>query len=483
LVHKNRTSVRATTPRSELLVALERGSGAMHGQIERALREAIRSGRLRHGGAVPSTRVLAGDLGVSRGVVVEAYDQLIAEGFLLSRPGSRTVVAAQVAAAHASEPDRAALRIRYDFRPGVPDLTRFPRDAWLRATRKVVRGVSARELSYGDPRGALELRTALADYLGRVRHVDAESGTVIICNGFAHALAILARVLLRRGIRRIAIEDPGHPGPRQLLRAAGLEPIAVPVDDRGLDVAALAATTAGAVLVTPAHQSPSGVVLAPDRRQQLIAWSERPGRLIIEDDYDAEYRYDRAPVGALQALAPKRVVYAGSASKILAPGLRLGWLVAPRELAEPIAADKLDLGAPIFEQLIYAELLAHGEIDRHLRRMRVLYRRRRDVLIVALARHLPAWQPRGIAAGLHLVVRLPANLDERDVVAVAASRSIRLYAMADYRHRHTRRARGELVLGYAGLTEVQLRDGIAELAAALLGSSAGASRSTAARRR
>ncbi len=221
---------------------------------------------------------------------------------------------------------------------------------------------------------------------------------------------------------------------------------------------------AEAALVTPAHQSPAGVVLAPERRQELIAWAERGGRFVLEDDYDAEYRYDRAPVGALQALAPERVLYAGSASKVLAPGLRLGWLVVPPGLAALATDEKLDLGSPTIDQRIYAELLERGEIDRHLRRMRVLYRRRRDVLVDALARHLPDWEPRGIAAGLHLLVRLPRGVGERDVERAAAGRSVRVYPMADYR---SRRGPPELVLGYAGLGETQIRSGVARLAAAL----------------
>jgi GntR family transcriptional regulator/MocR family aminotransferase len=301
----------------------------MHVQIERALRDAARSGRLPPGAALPSSRTLARDLGVSRGVVVEAYEQLMAEGFLETRRASGTTIAR---AAGAAWPDRAEAppaRFAFDFRPGLPDLTRFPREDWARAARRVMRQLRPGQLDYGDPRGASELRNALAQYLGRVRGVLSGESRVVVCSGFAQALGIAARGLASRGVRRLAMEDPSHPDQRRILSRAGLTPVAVPVDRHGLVTERLEGARAEAVLVSPAHQFPTGSVLAPERRRALIAWAERESAFVIEDDYDAEYRYDRAPVGALQGLAPDRVVYAGSTSKILAPALRLGWLVVP----------------------------------------------------------------------------------------------------------------------------------------------------------
>jgi GntR family transcriptional regulator / MocR family aminotransferase len=279
----------------------------------------------------------------------------------------------------------------------------------------------------------------------------------------------VAHALVQRRAKRIAIEDPGHPGLRQIARQAGLEPVPVPVDHSGLRVDRLTRLDVGAVLVTPAHHFPSGAVLAPERRQELCAWAKARGALIIEDDYDAEYRYDRLGVGALQGLDPERIVYAGSASKILAPALRLGWLVVPRAWRGVAAEVKrvADLGSATFDQLVYAEFLTSGELDRHLRRMRLTYRRRRDALLSAIGRHLPGWEPLGIAAGLHLVVQLPPGLTEHDAVRAAGRQSIRVYPMGQYRSRPSGHAQPALVLGYAGLNEAQLREAVRRLAEAL----------------
>lgn len=439
---------------------------ALHLQIERGLREAVRSGRLAAGAALPSTRAFARDLGVSRGVVVEAYAQLVAEGFLAARQGARTVVATggQPPRREREAPQPAAPR--FDFRPGLPELRRFPREDWARATRSALRDLRPQQLAYGDPAGAVELRQALAEYLARVRGVQTRQRQVIVCSGFAQALGVAARALARRGVRRIAVEDPGHPDPRRLVADAGLVPVGVPVDERGIRVDRLERARVQAALVTPAHQFPTGGVLDPERRRQLLAWAERRDAFLVEDDYDAEYRYDRSPVGSLQGLAPERVVYAGSASKILAPALRLGWLAVPDELLAEAAEVKkyADLGTPFLEQLVYAEMLGRGAVDRHLRRMRVLYRRRRDALLRALARHFPRWEPRGAAAGLHVMVLLPPGVDEASVARAAQRRSVGVYPGADYRIGDGPAA---LVLGYACLGEREIAEGIARLATVL----------------
>ena len=323
--HTNRTA-------ADLLVELDRDSSTpVHVQLEVMMRDAIRSGRLAADSAVPASRRLAEQLGLSRGVVVEAYQQLTAEGYLISRPGGYTRVAGGVRAtepAAEAAPD-AAIGRAVDFRYGRPDVSQFPREAWLRSVRTVLIEAPHDRLNYLDGRGAIELRTALADYLNRVRGTWAEPGNVIACNGFAQAVALILPVLAAHGMRRLAVEDPSDDGAVRVAREAGFEVVGIPVTPDGIDVAALEASGADVVLVTPAHQFPTGCVMSPDTRTALLAWATSRGGLIIEDDYDAEYRYDQAPVGALHGLAPDNVIYAGTTSKTLAPGLRLGWLVAP----------------------------------------------------------------------------------------------------------------------------------------------------------
>ena len=413
---------------------------------------------------MPSTRSMARDLKTSRGVVTEAYEQLIAEGYLVTRPGSRTYVATLAPPVTAQLPVRQAVTFRFDFRPGVPDLSLFPTEAWVRCTRRSVQELRSDQLGYGDPCGTMELRTALQEYLARVRGVSASARDIVVCTGLAQGLAITARVLQKQGVRRIALEDPCNTAIRAIFSYAGLPICNVPVDEHGLRVDLLEKTRVRAVLVTPAHQFPTGSVLAATRRLQLHAWAARSGAYVVEDDYDAEYRYDRSPVGALQGLASDRVVYAGSASKILAPGLRLAWLVLPPQLLASGREIKraLDLGSPNLGQLAYADFLQTGELDRHLRRMRATYRSRRDALLAALARHCPAWQPEGIAAGLHLVARLPRGIDGRNSARHAAARSVRIYPMSEYTSDGSQP--GSVVLGYGALTEDEIAEGISELA-------------------
>jgi len=450
-----------TSRQPELLVTLaRRGQGPMGAQIQQALRQAIRERRLQPGTVVPSTRTLADDLGVSRGVVVEAYDQLIAEGYLVATPGSATRVttSARAAAGRPCEPAPAAFEL--DFRPGHPDLASFPREAWRRSSRRALQMMAPDRLGYGDPRGTPELRSALAEYLRRARGTTGSADEVVVCTGCAQALGMAARILREEGVTRMALEDPGHPEIRHIIEHAGLPTVPVPVDDDGIDVDALERTGAQAVLVSPAHQNPLGGVLTPSRRQQLLTWASRRSGFIVEDDYDAEYRYDRAAVGALQGLAPQRILYVGSASKILAPGLRLGWLMIGGRLLERGVEVKrhLDNGSPVIEQLTYAHFVRTGELDRHLRRMRQRYRSRRDAFLQALGRHCPGWTVRGAAAGLHLVAEPPAHVDIALVVKRAAMRSVRLYPLTDYT-RHSRGPRG-LVFGYANLSERQIGEAV-----------------------
>ncbi len=456
---------------AELLVPLARRSGVpLRAQLEDRLRTAIRNHTLRAGVKLPASRMLARDLGVSRGVVVEAYAQLTAEGYLLARPGSATLVAP--VAGVPQRADRAADRaspVRYDFRPGAPDVRLFPRSAWATALRWAVRTAHDSDFGYGDPAGVPALRHELAAYLRRVRGVVAERDELLICNGFAQGLGLLCRALGSRGVHELAMEDPTHPGQRALVVAAGLTPLAVPVDEEGLRVDVLAGSQARAVLVTPAHQFPTGIVYSAARRSQLLAWAREHDALVIEDDYDAEYRYDRAAVGALQGLDPAHVAYAGSVSKMLAPALRIGWLVLPPRLAAAVVAAKqlADLGSPALDQLAFARFVESGMLDRHLRRARSTYRDRRDALAAAFAHHAPVVRVHGIAAGLHAVVELPADADEAAVVAAARARQVAVYGLSDYFADRNSAAFPGLVLGYGGLSSSAIAAGIATIAPVL----------------
>jgi GntR family transcriptional regulator/MocR family aminotransferase len=458
----------------DLLVRLDRGGPPMRLQLEGQLRDAIRSGRLRPHTALPSTRALAAELGVSRGVVVEAYAQLAAEGWLTASQGARTRVA-EAPRAPEPEPHQEPRppRIRVDFRPGIPDLAAFPRTEWLASTRRALRRMPDSALGFQDPRGARPLREALAAYLGRSRGVLADPERVLVATGVTQALMLVCAALLRRGARRVAVEDPGFFLHRDALAHAGMEPVPVPVDSGGIDLGRLALARADAVLVTPAHQQPTGVVLVPERRTALLDWAEARQSLVIEDDYDAEHRYDREPVGALQGLAPERVAYLGSPSKALAPALRIGWAVSPSWLSGAVGEEKFraDLGSPVPEQLTLADFIERGELDRHLRRTRRSYRRRRDALVGALAQHLPEAEVSGIAAGLQALVYLPDGVDEDRVVTEAVARGVMLAPLSAMRAGSD--GRPGVIVGYANVPEPTIERGVRELAAIVHAAGAG----------
>jgi GntR family transcriptional regulator/MocR family aminotransferase len=453
--------------------------GARGRVVESALRDAIRTGRLAAGTRLPSSRDLATQLGVARGTVTLAYTQLIAEGYLVARRGSGTVVSDDVSdgvsedvssATRSAEPaDEPAGTWRHDLRPGLPALSAFPRAAWVAATRAGLAALTDIELGYPDPAGLPALRTELAAYLGRVRGVSARASDLVITHGAAEGMALLAQVLHQTGHRRIGQENPRHPGQAELLAAHGLDPVPIPVDEDGIVVAALADTDCRVVMTTTAHQFPLGVALHPRRRHELLAWARRVDGLIVEDDYDAEHRYDRTPVSALQALDPARVAYQGSVSKTLAPALRIGWLVTPPHLRAALADRKRlhDLGCSPITQSAMAHLLRTGGYDRHLRHTRQLYRQRRDALLSALAEQLPAWQPVGVAAGLHVVVRLPKGTDDTAVSQTLATHGINALALSGYHHPDTTPAYPGLVIGYALLAPDRLRAAVAELASAI----------------
>ena len=454
-----------TTSGPELLVELDRGARApLHRQLADGLRDAIRSGRLAPATRLPSTRVLAADLGVSRRLVVDAYSQLTAEGFLHSRHGSGTRVAmVEPASTPHGGAGEASERLAVDFAPGSPDLGSFPRNAWLRALKSGLAEIESHALGYTAPQGLMSARTAVADYLRRTRGVLTDPQHIVLCAGATQAIALLASTLTGRAV---ATEDPGFWLHRVLLRHNGIDPLPVSVDDEGLDVDKLAASGASAVLVTPAHQSPTGVVLSPPRRTALVQWANQ-GNLIIEDDYDAEYRYDRAPVGALQGIASDRVVYVGSASKTLAPGLRIGWLVLPSELVAPLTQRKAlaDMGNSVMDQIAFAKLLTSGGYDRHLRQMRRRYASRRNVLLQALSRYLPEATVLGAAAGVHLSVRFPDGFGIDELVSRAAQMRVGVEPLALCYARRSSAPPG-LLLGYANLTESQIETGVQLLARA-----------------
>ncbi|HKH24098.1 MAG TPA: PLP-dependent aminotransferase family protein [Acidimicrobiales bacterium] len=389
-------------------------TGAARGRQAEALadqlRRAVRTGTLPIGTRLPASRSLAADLGVSRGVVVRAYDQLVAEGYLAGRRGSGTIVAG------GTDPGPPApLRpVTRSSNPGLPSGGTFPRVEWARCAARALATLTDAELGYGDPAGLPHLREELARYLGRVRAVLAPPERVVVVNGFAQASRLVAEVLRGGGTTRIAVEDPGSIGLRDQFTASGLTCVAVPVDGEGMQVDALAASGVRAVVVTPAHQFPTGAVTSPPRRHALLEWARSCGGLVVEDDYDAEFRYDRSPIGALQGLGPDVVLYGGSVSKTLAPGVRLGWLVVPEHLVATYRDAKYtaDLARGVLDQATFAELLASGEMDRHIRRMAVEYRRRRDHLVAAVTASLPGWEVTGAAAGLHLVLHPPGGDDE-----------------------------------------------------------------------
>jgi len=474
----------------EVLIQLDRESAEpLRSQLQAQLRDAIRTGRLGPGERLPSSRDFARSLGVARGTVQDCYEQLRSEGYLVAQTGSATRVAdlrleptdagnaggapgagapATTAPAATTPIDDAPPPRRWlaDFASGVPDLGTVPRDDWTWALREATRTAPNAAFDYGDPRGDADLRTVVASYLRRVRGMSAHPGQVVVCAGFAQGIALTFRALAERGMTRVAVEDPGSIGTvTRAAEAAGGTAVPVAVDGSGIDVDALDASGARVVVLTPAHQWPTGVVLAPERRHALIAWAERRDGVIVEDDYDAEFRYDREPVGSLQGIAPDRVVTLGTVSKSLAPALRLGWTVAPAHLVDAVTAAKAaaDRGAPTLDQVALARLIESGRYDRHLRRMRALYAARRDALVTALREAAPRIPLTGLAAGFHAVAHLADGADERAVIAAAAQRGVRLYGMSTYRSTRSLQP-PRLVFGFGNTSVEEIRAGIAAVA-------------------
>ncbi|OBA78388.1 GntR family transcriptional regulator [Mycobacterium sp. 1164966.3] len=416
--------------------------------LEGALRQAIRDGRLAPGEVLPSSRALAEQLGLARGTVVEVYAQLAAEGYLRTRPGAATEVAHGRHAPTRLTAEGASTRAVADFRLGRPDLSMFPRTEWLRAMRRALQVTAHAELGPADPRGSPRLRAVLAGYLGRVRGVLTTSEHIVICSGYTQGLRLVCDALAAGGARSIACENPCLPDHRAIAAASGLAVVPMDVDRNGARPEEMPQSVAAAVL-TPAHQAPLGATLDAARRTEFAQIATARGVYLVEDDYDGEFRYDRHPVGALQGLAPEHVIYAGSASKSLAPGLRLGWLALPTELVDAVieAKRRADRGTDVLAQLAFAELIESGALDRHIRRMRRRYRDRRDALVDTLARCAPAVSIQGIAAGLHAVISLPQDISEADVLAVAHRRRVAVTGLAPFWHAPGHR-KGGIVVGY-----------------------------------
>jgi GntR family transcriptional regulator/MocR family aminotransferase len=525
---------------------------SLRARAEHALRDAVRSGRLPPGTRLPATRALAIELGVSRGVVVEAYAQLAAEGYLDTRRGGGTRVAdggataagggaavggggaavgggtavgggaaagraavagggaavgggaaagrAAAAGGAAVVGGRAAVAggataggdgttargsvsagrwaavgdaaaplhrggegasFLYDMRPALPSTDGFPRQAWLGALTRVLKTLPDERLGYGDRRGEPELRAALAGWLARRRGVIATPEQVLVTGGLRDALPLVWRMLRSRGAERVGVEDPGWWRMARSAEAAGLQPVPVPTDDDGLQPERL--HDLDAIAVTPAHQFPTGAVLSPERRAALVHYARAHRAFLLEDDYDAEFRYDRQPIGSIQGLAPDLTIHAGSASKSLAPALRLGWLVLPSSLTAELQDDDASSPAgtpPTLDQLALADLLQRGEVDRHLRRQRLRYAKRRAALLDQLHQQLPDRPVTGAAAGLFAVLGLPPDADEAQAARAAAAEGLALEPL---------RAPGRagLVLGYANLPEPSAPHAVRALVRAL----------------
>jgi GntR family transcriptional regulator/MocR family aminotransferase len=459
----------------DLLVVLDRGAGPLGMQIQDQLRAAIRDRRLGAGERLPSTRRLADLLGVSRGTVVDVYEQLLAEGYVESVVGSGTRVvpmpsggSARRAPGVAATPARPA---EADFEYGIPDLGSVPLTDWCWAVSEAARALPTAELGEEDPAGSSHLREVVTAYHRRVRSGCAVAEDAVVVSGFRQGLTFALATLARHGIQRVALEDPGPREHDVIARRAGLDAVPVPVDDHGLDVDFLRETGARAVLLTPAHQCPTGVALGPSRRRDLVAWAAEVDGVILEDDYDAEFRYDRQPVGSLQGLAPARVIALGSVSKTLAPAIRLGWVLAPPQFVAGIVEEQRlsSRGAPRLDQEALALFMESGRFDRHLRRVREVYRARRDVLAAEAELAFGPGRLHGLEAGCHALLHLPEGTSERAVVATAATMGVRVNGLGHYRLAGADAAPRPpaLVLGFGNVSERQISRGIRILAEAV----------------
>lgn len=431
---------------------LDLGDGQVGKALVEALRDAVRSRRLAPETALPPSRSLAADLGIARNTVVHAYSELVAEGWLISRQGAGTRVAPRILdRVPPVSPGRATARRHqhlHDLRPGLPDISTFPRVDWIRAVRQAVTNAPDEAFGYGDRQGRPELRSSVATYLARARGVHVTPERIIICSGASHGFALLAQALRARGDDQLAVEGYGLGIHRKIFSGNGLRTTPLSVDGSGASITDLDELDSRAVLLTPSHQFPTGVALDPERRAAVVDWARRSGGLVIEDDYDGEFRYDRSPVGALQGLDPDHVVYVGTTSKSMAPGLRLGWMVLPERLVREVTDFKgeHDVTSAV-DQLAMAELIDSGAYDRHVRAMRARYRRRRDQLVDAVRAVSPDTRITGMSAGLQILLELPSR-NESAVVQGSAWQDLAVYGLAQFRHPDLIEQRDALVIGY-----------------------------------
>lgn len=427
------------------------------------MRGAIRSGALGADEQLPSTRVLAEDLGVSRGVILRVYSQLAAEGYISLRQGAAPTVRAGGLDSKTLPPPNGSAGVVYDLRPHLPDVATFPRQPWLRAVRESLAQARIADLGYSDSAGLWDLRVAVANYLSRARGVTTHPAQTLITAGSTHSLSLLSRVLARSGKTRMAFENPSH----RLLRAVAAmgDQTVVPaaIDELGIRPDTIDCTDS--IVVSPAHQFPTGVVLAPKRRKALVHWAQQTGVLILEDDYSAEFRYDGAPTAALQSLAPDDVVYLGSTGKTFAPALRLGWMVVPEalvdDLSRELACNMLHVSG--LDQLAFARFLQCGDFERHLRRMRQVYGARRNFITELLADVLPGHEVRGIAGGLHVVLGMPSHFGAASVRLEAKALGIGVDSIDQHTFADFEGPAG-LVIGYGALPEPTLERALQRLA-------------------
>jgi GntR family transcriptional regulator/MocR family aminotransferase len=498
----------------DLYLSVDRRAGRpLRQQIVDGLRLAILEGRLRAGARLPSTRSLAAELGVARFTVEDAFDQLAADGYVEGKRGSGTFVAA--VAAPAANGRRSSVSadpaagddpgptertwsawaerlmamdapveppppLPIDFRQGMPAVEPFPHERWAKLRNRARRELGNIGFHYGPAAGEPELRTAIAAYLARSRALRAAAARTVVTSGTQQGLDLLARLLIRPG-DAVAFEEPGYPAVRRLFQAAGARIVPVPVDENGLVVAALDELGKGEappriVYVTPSHQYPTGALMPLSRRLALLHWARRHGALVIEDDYDGEFRYGARPVEALAALDAALpglgvVVYVGTFSKVLFPALRLGYLVLPSDLLAPVVAAKAvaDRHSPRLEQRAVAELIESGDFERHLNRMRKLYAARRRALLDGLASDLAGIarrDPATTAAGLHLLVTFDLPIAEAEIVRRAAGAGVHLDPAGPCYLSPP--PRPTVMIGYASVPEQSIREGVRRLAGVLV---------------
>jgi GntR family transcriptional regulator/MocR family aminotransferase len=432
-----------------------------------ALRDAVRSGRLAPGTMLPPSRSLATDLGLARNTVADAYAELVAEGWLASRQGAGTWVVNVSTAGIPAMPRGVRVVPTHNLMPGSPDVSEFPRTAWVAATRRALTNAPTEALRMGDPRGRPELRNALAEYLPRARGVRTSPDSIVICAGVRHAVELLTRALGGP----IAVEAYGLHIFRDAIAALGVSTIPIGIDENGAVVSDLDRLDVPAVLLTPAHHNPQGMPLHPSRRTAVVEWAQRTDGYVFDDDYDGEFRYDRQPVGALQALCPDRVAYMGSASKSMAQTLRLGWMVLPDDLVDPVieAAGGEQFFVDAINQLTMADFISSGQYDRHIRKMRTRYRRRRDTLVDALAGFDIGIS--GLAAGVNVLVTLPEG-SEHEVLRRAGEAGIGLHGLSRMRHPAAEGPnRDGIIVGFAAPAEHAFAPAVEALCGVLRASS------------